>query len=130
MWCLIEEHHQKLLIQLQIYHLQQNDHPPEPDFTTIIPNLAIKMTILHWCDSSCTQHPLPPDYASLERHVREQRDKEQEKENLIRVSQKELLDVVADNPPIIFSHATTELGPRVNHFNSRAQSQQGVWWSV
>ncbi|KAG4949528.1 hypothetical protein JHK82_042740 [Glycine max] len=83
------------------------------------------MTILHWCDSSCTQHPLPPDYASLERHVREQRDKEQEKENLIRVSQKELLDVVADNPPIIFSHATTELGPRVNHFNSRAQSQQG-----
>ena len=95
-------------------------------FSTIIPNLAIKTTILHWCDSSHTQHPLPLDYASLERHVREQKDKEQEKENLIRVLKKELLDAMADNPPVIFSHVATELGPRVNHFNSGAQSQQGV----
>ncbi|KAG5013161.1 hypothetical protein JHK86_025422 [Glycine max] len=96
------------------------DDDTQPDFSTIILNLAIKTTILHWCDSSCTQHPLPSDYTSLEHHAREQNNKEQEKENLIRVSKKELLDAVVNNPPVIFSHATTELGPRVNHFNSGA----------
>ncbi|KAG5049807.1 hypothetical protein JHK85_010910 [Glycine max] len=98
------------------------DDGTRPDFSTIIPNLAIKTTILHWCDNSRTQPPLPPDYASLERHVRE----EKEKQDLIRVSEKELLNAVADNPPVIFSHAATELGPRVNHFNSGSSSEESV----
>ncbi|CAL5203354.1 unnamed protein product [Lathyrus oleraceus] len=99
-----------------------------PDFSTIIPNLAIKKTILNWCDKSCTQHPHTPDYDSVEKLVREKIAvvAEAEKEEPVRVSEKELLNAVADNPPVIFSHAATEVGPRVNHFNSGSSSEESV----
>ncbi|KAJ1387155.1 Zinc finger, RING/FYVE/PHD-type [Sesbania bispinosa] len=95
-----------------------------PDFSTVIPNLAIKTTILNWCDKSGTQRPHAPDYASVERVVREAMAAAQE--DRIRVSERELLKAVADNPPVIFSHAATELGPRVNHFNSGSSSEESV----
>ncbi|RDX95298.1 U-box domain-containing protein 38, partial [Mucuna pruriens] len=96
-----------------------------PDFSTVIPNLAIKTTILNWCDESRTEHPRAPDYASVERQVREAMAALGE-DDRIRVSEKELLKAVADNPPVIFSHAATELGPRVNHFNSGSSSEESV----
>lgn len=102
-----------------------------PDFSTVIPNLAIKTTILNWCNKSRTKHPPPPDYASVEKLVKEAMvaagEKEIEKEEqLIRVSEKELLKHVADNPQVLFSHAATELGPRVDHFNSGSSSEESV----
>ncbi|KAK7411534.1 hypothetical protein VNO78_02968 [Psophocarpus tetragonolobus] len=97
-----------------------------PDFSTVIPNLAIKTTILHWCQKNRTEHPRAPDYASIERHVRETMVEKQQQEERIRVSEKELLNAVADNPPVLFSHAATELGPRVNHFNSGSSSEESV----
>lgn len=85
-----------------------------------------KMTILHWCDNSYTQHSCLLDYASLERHVREEKEKEQEKEDRIRVLEKDFLNLVANNPPVIFSHAAIELDPWVNHFNSRSSFKESV----
>ncbi|XP_020229937.1 U-box domain-containing protein 38 [Cajanus cajan] len=93
-----------------------------PDFSTLIPNLALKTTILNWCRTSRTEHPPAPDHASVERRIREAMEKDQ----TTRVSDEELLNAVADTPPRVFSHAATELGPRVNHFNSASSSEESV----
>ncbi|GAU42295.1 hypothetical protein TSUD_136810 [Trifolium subterraneum] len=93
-----------------------------PDFSTIIPNLAIKTTITNWCDKSRTQYPPAPDYTTVEKLIKEAMAAE--KEDPIRTSEKELLNAVADNPPVIFSHAATELGPRINRFNSGSSSEE------
>lgn len=102
------------------------DDGSRPDFSTVIPNLAIKTTILNWCDKSGTQHPPAPDYASLEKQVRQAMAAAAASEERIRVSEKELLKAVTDKPPVNFSHAATELGPRVNHFNSGSSSEESV----
>ncbi|KAL2340862.1 hypothetical protein Fmac_008802 [Flemingia macrophylla] len=94
------------------------DDGSRPDFSTLIPNLALKTTILNWCRTSHTQHPTAPDYSSLQRRIRERMDKD----GTVRVSEEELLNAVADTPPLIFSHAATELVPRVNRFNSASCS--------
>lgn len=110
-------------------HLEDGSRP---DFSTVIPNLAIKTTILNWCDNSHTVHPHAPDYSSVERLVRESMAAataakgEDEEEEGIRVSEKELLKAVADNPPVIFSHAVTELGHRVDHFNSGSSEESVI----
>ncbi|ESW10111.1 hypothetical protein PHAVU_009G181600 [Phaseolus vulgaris] len=103
-----------------------------PDFSTVIPNLALRTTILNWCDKLNTQHPRPPDFASLQRHVTQamavsgEQNRQEEQQQRIRVSEKVLLDAVADNPPVIFSHAATELGPRANHFNSGSSEESVI----
>ncbi|KAK7281860.1 hypothetical protein RIF29_10189 [Crotalaria pallida] len=97
-----------------------------PDFSTVIPNLAIKTTILNWCDKSHTVHPPAPDYSSVESLVLELMASTAPVEGQIRVSERELLKAVADNPPVIFSHAATELGPRVNHFNSESSEESVI----
>ncbi|CAL0305068.1 unnamed protein product [Lupinus luteus] len=95
-----------------------------PDFSTVIPNLAIKTTILNWCDKSHTEYPRLPDYASVESLVRELMAPQVEQK--IRVSEEELLKGVADNLPVIFSHAATEFGTRVNHFNSGSSEESVI----
>ncbi|XP_057443000.1 U-box domain-containing protein 38 [Lotus japonicus] len=97
-----------------------------PDFSTVIPNLAIKTTILNWCRKSATPPPCPPDYSAVESLVRQAMAAEPQES--VRVSEKELLKAVADNPVMIgFSHAATELGPpRVNDFNSASSSEESV----
>ncbi|KAE9587389.1 putative U box domain-containing protein [Lupinus albus] len=98
-----------------------------PDFSTVIPNLAIKTTILNWCDKSHTEHPHAPDYASLKSLVREMMAAEAPQvEEQIRVSEEELLKNVAENPPVNFSHAATELGPRINHFDSGSSEESVI----
>ncbi|KAG9147801.1 hypothetical protein Leryth_003416 [Lithospermum erythrorhizon] len=37
-----------------------------PDFSRIIPNLALKTTILNWCEQNNMELPPPPDYYSVE----------------------------------------------------------------
>ncbi|KAH8487023.1 hypothetical protein Peur_069613 [Populus x canadensis] len=107
-----------------------------PDFTNVIPNLAIKTTIQNWCDSSGTQHPPAPDYSSLEEIIREKMkfsspsasslSKSMQLSPDIRVSERELLKAVAENPPVLFSHANTELPPRVNHFYSSSSEESVI----
>jgi hypothetical protein len=107
-----------------------------PDFTNVIPNLAIKTTIQNWCDSSGTQHPPAPDYSSLEEIIREKMkfsspsapslSKSMQLSPDIRVSERELLKAVAENPPVLFSHANTELPHRVNHFYSSSSEESVI----
>lgn len=97
-----------------------------PDFSAVIANKAIKSTIGHWCDDSGTEHPRSPDYYSVEKAVRALMAAEANREPDIRVSERELLRGVADHPPVIFSHAATELGHRVNHFYSSSSEESVV----
>ncbi|MBA0852428.1 hypothetical protein Goshw_005260 [Gossypium schwendimanii] len=89
-----------------------------PDFSTIIPNLAIKTTILAWCRDHHAQDPAPPDYSSVEEivlsKIQEQTSSRLTSGPDIRVSERELLKAVAENPPVLFSHAATEISPSVN----------------
>ncbi|CAL5368061.1 unnamed protein product [Camellia sinensis] len=41
-----------------------------PDFSTLIPNLALKSTILNWCNSYLVDHPKPIDSISAEKIIR------------------------------------------------------------
>ncbi|KAI8028164.1 U-box domain-containing protein 39 [Camellia lanceoleosa] len=69
------------------------------DFSTIIPNLNLKSTILNWCDSSCTEHPQLPDYSSVETMVRGLMAsvRENDDDSKIRVSERKLLKGVANS---------------------------------
>ncbi|XP_031250930.1 U-box domain-containing protein 38-like [Pistacia vera] len=104
-----------------------------PDFTAVIPNLAMKQTILKWCDSSRSEHPPVPDYNSIDNIVRsimKSSDRPGSSSTKsapgIRFSERELLKGVAENPPVIFSHAATELNHRVNHFYSSSSEESVV----
>ncbi|KAI5683551.1 hypothetical protein M9H77_04779 [Catharanthus roseus] len=52
--------------------------------------------------------------------------KSSDNDSRIRVSEKELLKGVADNPPVLFSHAATELTPRKHHLHSSSSSEESV----
>ncbi|XP_044477430.1 U-box domain-containing protein 38-like [Mangifera indica] len=104
-----------------------------PDFTAIIPNLAMKTTILKWCDSTRSEHPSGPDYNSIENIVRSKMKSSDRPESStskstpdIRFSERELLKGVAENPPVMFSHAVTEVNHRVNHFYSSSSEESVV----
>ncbi|CAK9138663.1 unnamed protein product [Ilex paraguariensis] len=93
-----------------------------PDFSTVISNLALKTTILNWCRKSDTQNPQPPDYSSVENTVRTLMAETQSKEKSeIRVSDRELLKAVAEKPPALLSHAATELNPRREYYSSSSE---------
>ncbi|KAI4343784.1 hypothetical protein L6164_011093 [Bauhinia variegata] len=93
-----------------------------PDFSAIISNNAFKRTMIHWCDQSGTEHPHAPDYSSVERVVRAAMASQPD----IKASERELLEGVADNPAVIYSHAATELGRRVTHFNSSSSEESVI----
>lgn len=69
----------------------------QPDLSTVIPNLAMKSTILSWCNRKKVEHPRPPDYAYVEGVVRARMDKEPGTGN--RVARSEILPPVAENSP-------------------------------
>ncbi|CAI0398964.1 unnamed protein product [Linum tenue] len=102
-----------------------------PNFAAVIPNSAFKRTIHNWCDASGLPHPPPPDYASLEKIVRGKMNDSPSSSISngnpdLRVSERELLKAVAENPPILFSHAATEVSPRVNHFYSGSSEESVI----
>ncbi|KAK4257108.1 hypothetical protein QN277_006740 [Acacia crassicarpa] len=88
-----------------------------PNFSAVIPNLALKSTISNWCVKSGVEKPHPPEYSSVERIVRTAMPSPR-RENQESVSDRELLKAMVDNPPVIFSHAATELGPQANPFQT------------
>ncbi|KAF7124597.1 hypothetical protein RHSIM_Rhsim12G0161800 [Rhododendron simsii] len=102
----------------------------KPDFTIAIPNSALKSTILKWCDNSGTPRPAAPDRTSVENAVRTVMDSLNEaaddKDSRIRVSERELLEGVAEKPDVLFSHAATELNPRANHFYSSSSEESVI----
>ncbi|XP_050221126.1 U-box domain-containing protein 38-like [Mercurialis annua] len=99
-----------------------------PDFTNIIANMAIKTTIQNWCDTSGVERPRPPDYISIEKAVRKKMAESKNSHSTpdFRVSERELLKGVADNPPVRFSHAVTELTHRVGHFYSSSSEESVI----
>ncbi|KAJ4712263.1 RING-type E3 ubiquitin transferase [Melia azedarach] len=71
------------------------------------------------------------DYGSIEGVVRTKMRSERPESSSrptpdIRFSEKELLKGVAENPPVLFSHAATELNHRVNHFYSSSSEESVV----
>ncbi|KAK0587415.1 hypothetical protein LWI29_022518 [Acer saccharum] len=104
-----------------------------PEFDAVFPNLAMKQTILKWCDSSGIEHPSKLDYDSVKTAVMTKMESERPPSSSssrstpdIRFSERELLRGMAENPPVRFSHAATELNPRVNHFYSSSSEESVV----
>lgn len=89
-----------------------------PDFSAVIPNMALRAAILNWCDKSGATKPLPPDYYAVESTVRAlMTDSARAAEDPgFRVSEKELLRAVSDLPPAPpLSQASPELNQRYTH---------------
>ncbi|KAH6807602.1 plant U-box 38 [Perilla frutescens var. frutescens] len=93
-----------------------------PDFSTVIPNLALKTAIISWCSESGSERPSPPVYSEIESSIRSLSGSTGTLESpKIRVSERELLKGVAGNPPILYSHAATDLNPRNLHSSSSSE---------
>ncbi|KAI3454550.1 hypothetical protein Pfo_011213 [Paulownia fortunei] len=96
-----------------------------PDFSTVIPNLALKTAILNWCSKNRSEPPNPPVYSDIESIVRSLMGSSENQESpRIRVSERELLKGVAEAPSVLFSHAATELNPR--NLYSSSSSEESV----
>ncbi|CAN8273033.1 unnamed protein product [Cochlearia groenlandica] len=87
-----------------------------PDFSTVIPNLALKSAILSWCERRCFPPPLPLDSAAAEKLVFALMEKTPRRK--VSVSEKELIQAIKDKPSAKLDHAATELDRRPNYFNS------------
>ncbi|CAK9330178.1 unnamed protein product [Citrullus colocynthis] len=98
----------------------------KPDFTTVIPNLAMKKTILHWCEKSGARNLQPPDYTSVESLVAALMEKEKPQAGIRDSSDRDLLKRVSDLPPVNFSHAATEYGHRPEHFYSSSSEESVI----
>ncbi|KAF8088037.1 hypothetical protein N665_0557s0037 [Sinapis alba] len=77
-----------------------------PDFSTVIPNLAMKSTIFSWCDRNKVDHPRPPVSTYVENMVRARMDKDPgpeapDREGLepLEPPEHEFLPPVAENLP-------------------------------
>ncbi|KAG6587493.1 U-box domain-containing protein 38, partial [Cucurbita argyrosperma subsp. argyrosperma] len=100
-----------------------------PDFSTVIPNLAMKKTILHWCEESGVRNSQAPDYDSVEKIVRalmEEKDKEKPQVGIRDSSDRDLLAGVSDLPPVNFSHAVTELGHRPERYYTSSSEESVI----
>lgn len=90
-----------------------------PDFSAVIPNLALKSSIISWCRQSHVETPSPPDYSSMETTIVQAKTASQQEPS---VSETELLRGVENNPPLLFSHAASDLNPRNNYSSSSEES--------
>ncbi|XWS40795.1 hypothetical protein CRYUN_Cryun17cG0026200 [Craigia yunnanensis] len=97
-----------------------------PDFSTVIPNLALKSTILNWCQNHSLNPPKPLELSTAEELVRKliakkpntQIEKEEKK---VSSSEEELIQGVKDSPSVKLDHALTELTRRPTHFHSSSE---------
>uniref|UniRef100_A0A7C9AXS6 RING-type E3 ubiquitin transferase n=1 Tax=Opuntia streptacantha TaxID=393608 RepID=A0A7C9AXS6_OPUST len=100
-----------------------------PDLSTQIPNLALQSSIPNWCSQNGVAPPVVKDYAAVEKIVRHLIGNEREdevKKDLIRPSERFLIEAVKDKPDPDVSHAVTELTHRVNGFDSSTSSEESV----
>ncbi|KAK1422334.1 hypothetical protein QVD17_25375 [Tagetes erecta] len=83
------------------------------DFTTVIPNLALKKTIDNWCKSTGTDLVnCEPDYSVINDSVRKLMSSSTQIEG---DSERDLIEKMAEKPPVILVHAATQLNPRSVH---------------
>lgn len=90
----------------------------KPDFSTVIPNLALRKAIGNWCVSTGADLPrYAPDYSSVEDSVRAlmASSSQGEDDSRFRDSERDLLKGVAEKPQVILTHAATQLNPRSIH---------------
>lgn len=97
-----------------------------PDFSTVIPNLALKTTILNWCSKSGSGvRPNPPVYSDIESIVGSMTGSSASANSLdsakVPVSERELLKGVAETPHVLFSHAASDLNPRNMYCSSSSE---------
>ncbi|XP_022993578.1 U-box domain-containing protein 40 [Cucurbita maxima] len=90
-----------------------------PDFSSVIPNLALKSTILNWCKNSSSESPKPLDFSSAEKLVRQFMAAHTK-------SDEELIQGIAENPVVRFNHAATEVTRRTSHFHSSSDESVGA----
>ncbi|CAO2818262.1 unnamed protein product [Amaranthus hypochondriacus] len=100
------------------------------DFSTKISNIALRSTILKWCSKNGVALPEKKDKVAIERLVIEMLEKEERENggtrNLIRPSERFLIDAVKEKPDPDVSHAVTELAHRVKPFDSSTSSEESV----
>ncbi|AED94512.1 unnamed protein product [Arabidopsis thaliana] len=90
---------------------------PPPDFSTVIPNLALKSAIHSWCERRCFPPPKPLNSAAAEKLILALMEKKPQRRK-VSVSEKELIQAIRDKPSVRLNHAATELDRRPNYFNS------------
>lgn len=105
-----------------------------PDFSTVIPNLALKKAIGSWCVSTGADLPRNPDSSSIEDSVRRMMasSSQSQGDSRFRDSERDLLKGMAEKPPVILTHAATQLNPRSiphRHFYS-SSSEESVLANV
>ncbi|XP_068637673.1 U-box domain-containing protein 38-like [Aristolochia californica] len=111
-----------------------------PDLSSVIPNFAIKSTILSWCDVTGFDRPKPFEFEKAKELVRGLIASSQEldvnklaaardgvtertgKESAIEIevigtADKQLLEGVLENPPVKFRFANTEVNRRPNFYS-------------
>ncbi|XP_075514070.1 U-box domain-containing protein 40-like [Primulina tabacum] len=95
----------------------------KPDFSTVIPNLALKTAIQNWCSKSGWARPNPPIYSDIESIIYFLMGSSTSKNldcSTNRVSDRELLKGVEEIPQVLSSHAATESNSR--DFSSSSSS--------
>ncbi|KAK8717066.1 hypothetical protein V6N13_044347 [Hibiscus sabdariffa] len=94
-----------------------------PDFSTVIPNLALKSTILNWCQNHSLNPPKPLDFPKAQELVRTLSSRKPkthigEEGKRISISERNLIQGVKDVPSVKLDRAVTEL--------TRSSSEESV----
>lgn len=96
-----------------------------PDFSNVIPNIALKTAIHSWCSKTGSERPNPPVYSDIESIVRSRTGFSENRESpKVLILEKELLKGVDETPHVLFSHSATEPNPR--NLYSSSSSEESV----
>ncbi|KAF5479539.1 hypothetical protein F2P56_000349 [Juglans regia] len=108
-----------------------------PDFSSVIPNLALRSTILNWCKNFSVDPPKPIDSNTAEKFVRalveaEAKKRGSQNENQAQkviILDKELIQGAQENTSVNFGDAATEVD-RCRQTHSYSSSNDSVATSV
>ncbi|KAK7266199.1 hypothetical protein RIF29_18841 [Crotalaria pallida] len=98
-----------------------------PDFSTVIPNLALKSAITKWCKNSINAPVTPYSTpANAETIINTIIAKQSHNQNALTtttttVTEKELILGINENPNFNFNHAETQIPNRPTHFYSTSE---------
>ncbi|KAK9684669.1 hypothetical protein RND81_10G224300 [Saponaria officinalis] len=93
-----------------------------PDFSHLIPNLALQSAIPKWCDENGVVLPKRKSYAEVVEKVRVLIGENR----LIRPSERRLIDDMDDKASLNKSHAITEFDHKVNRFDSTSSEESVI----
>ncbi|KAF5739641.1 U-box domain-containing protein 40-like [Tripterygium wilfordii] len=98
-----------------------------PDFSNVIPNLALKSAILSWCHKCSIDPPKPLDFFTAEKIVRAYMASHAQNspdsgsvrgDDSISISEKDLIQRVEEKPSVKFIHSSSDITPRPTHTHS------------